>query len=165
MKILQVRSGMDDEAHEEALNKTGFWGTRGAGVLAFCSSTSRFLVVRRSGNVEEPLTWGTIGGAIDAHEDPRKAAIREMKEEVGYTGQMRLVPLFIYRSGKFSYHNFLGIVPREFRPHLDFENTAAKWCNWLDFPNPRHFGLVALLQDAETVDVIEDLIGSREERL
>ena len=150
-----IEAGTDDEAHEEAQRETGFWGLKGAGVLPFCSSTKRFLLGMRSGHVEEPLTWGTFGGAIDQGEDVKSAALREFTEESGYRGKCDLRSLFVFKSGKFAFHNFLAIVPKEFKPKLDKENSAAKWCTWNDFPNPQHFGLVALLQDKMSRDLIQ----------
>ncbi|TFF84433.1 NUDIX domain-containing protein, partial [Candidatus Heimdallarchaeota archaeon] len=31
------------------------------------------------------FTWTAIGGVIDPHESPKQAAIREAKEETGYS--------------------------------------------------------------------------------
>lgn len=39
-----------------------FWGDVGAGVLALCEETKRFLVALRSKDVNEPGTWGPSAG-------------------------------------------------------------------------------------------------------
>ena len=42
-----------------------FWGTIGAGILPYCVKTKKYLVLLRSDEVLEPLTWGLIGGKLD----------------------------------------------------------------------------------------------------
>lgn len=149
-----LRAGLDDEAHEEALDETGFWGKRGAGCLVLCSSTKRFLLGCRSKDVVEPLTWGTFGGAIDTKENPQAAALRELREETGAPGRPELYPLLVFKSGDFAFHNFLAVVPKEFKPRIDWETSRTEWCNWGDFPNPQHFGLIALLRDRKSLKII-----------
>lgn len=39
-----------------------FWGNAGAGVILFAKDTGRVLLALRSPYVNEPNTWGTIGG-------------------------------------------------------------------------------------------------------
>lgn len=126
-------------------SKEGFWGKRGAGVLIYCSSTKRFLLGLRSKFVDEPNTWGLFGGAIDGDEKSNSAAIRELDEEIGYSGEVILRTLDIFRKGDFTFHNFLGIVPEEFSPSLDWENKTAKWFKLKDFPKNLHFGLKRLI--------------------
>jgi 8-oxo-dGTP pyrophosphatase MutT (NUDIX family) len=129
-------------------NKTPivFFGKRGAGVLIYCKKTRRFLLGKRAHNVQEPGTWGLFGGAINNdHETANQAAMRELEEEINYTGEVHLYTLDIYRNGSFSYHNFLGIVPEEFDADLDWENTQAKWFKLDEFPTPLHFGVARLI--------------------
>ena len=45
--------------------------------------TGRILLPHRSQAVEQPGTWGTWGGAIDGKEQPKTAALRELREEAG----------------------------------------------------------------------------------
>jgi hypothetical protein len=44
---------------------SGFWGNRGAGCIIRARDTGRMLVGLRSEEVDEPLTLGTWGGAVD----------------------------------------------------------------------------------------------------
>lgn len=150
----QVAS-LDDEAHQEALDDTGFWGTRGAGCLILCQPTQRFLLGLRSKDVEEPLTWSGFGGAIDSNENPRDAALREVHEETGLAQQAELYPLFTFRSGDFVYSNFLAVVQKEYKPKLDWETSRAVWRPWGDFPKPYHFGLRAILTDKASLKTIQ----------
>lgn len=123
----------------------GFWGKKGAGVLIYCSSTKRFLLGLRGQFVDQPHTWGLFGGAIDENESTNSAAVREMEEEIGYTGELVLRTIDIFKKDGFSFHNFLGIVPEEFQPSLDWETKTAKWFKLKDFPENLHFGLKRII--------------------
>ena len=143
--------GNDDHLHARALEKTGFWGDQGAGLIYFAASTKRFLLGHRSSAVEQPGQWGTWGGAIDRGENPEEAARREANEETGYSGPIRSVPLFVFRKNDFRYSNFLGIIKDEFLPRLNWENQGFEWCAFGDWPSPLHFGFRAILADPHSV--------------
>ena len=156
MKNLKTLAGKDDDLHQEAEDETGVWGTAGAGCLVLCPETQRFLMGCRGKEVQQPLEWGGWGGAIDSREDPKAAAEREFREETSYKGTItKLVPLFIFRSGKFTYRNYLALLPKEFKPKLDWETSRAGWFGWRDWPGPQHFGLTAILQDQASIKTIE----------
>ena len=140
----------NDVEHKKALEKTGFWGKRGAGCLFYAKSTGRYLIAHRSSEVEEPETWGTWGGAVDSGESLEKAAAREAKEETRYKGELQMKPLWVFKhpSG-FEYHNFLAIVDEEFIPSLNWENQGYKWVKGGQWPKPLHPGMVALLKHEE----------------
>ena len=108
-QLIMLVEGIDDNDHAKALRDTGFWGKQGAGFLFFAKSTGRFLIGYRSGNVEQPHTWGTFGGAIDSGENPAKAGLREAEEEIGFNGKVQVVPIYIFRKNDFSYFNFIFI--------------------------------------------------------
>lgn len=136
-----------------------FWGRRGAGAVLLAKDTGRLLVLRRSANVEEPGTWGTAGGAIDSREDPEKAARREIREELGYEGGIKLYPAYVFQRGTFRYYNFIGVVPEEFKPKLNWENDRYRWVAPNKLPKPIHFGLEALMR--ESGGLIKSLIDTR----
>lgn len=144
----QFLEGLDDDDHAEVLSRTGFYGSRGAGCVIVCSTSGRILMPKRSKNVEQPGTWGTWGGAIDSKEDPATAARREVQEEAGYHGNLKIEPLFVFKhpSG-FRYYNFLAIVDHEFKPTLNWETSTTRWCKFNDLPRPLHFGLQSVLED------------------
>jgi 8-oxo-dGTP pyrophosphatase MutT (NUDIX family) len=125
-----------------------FYGSSGAGVLVLAADTGRVLFSQRSSHVNEPHTWACWGGKVERGEDPRVAALREFREETLYEGPVArpLALLHVYRSGSFTYRNFLAVVPAEFEPELDWETEAAVWTHLDDAPHPRHFGLEALLE-------------------
>ena len=122
-----------------------FWGSQGAGAIFVAEDTGRILLQHRSPYVNEPNTWGVIGGAIDAGEDPQEAMEREVHEETGYNGQMRVEKLYVFQSGKFRYTNFLVIVPHEFSPRHGWESQDHVWTTLDDLPEPLHFGFKAAL--------------------
>lgn len=98
---------------------------KAAGILCIAASTGRFLLLRRSDEVNFARTWSTPGGLIGRGEDPAAAAVRELREETRYRGPVRVAP-FAHPVWNFYYH-FVGVVPREFKSKLNWENTAARW--------------------------------------
>ena len=146
----------NDSEHKKALDKTGFWGKQGAGLIILCSSTGRVLLPLRSGSVEQPHTWGTWGGAINEGEDPRTAALRELREEAGVKiNPSTLTKLFVFTKGTFRYTTFLAEVNSEFKPKLDWETERAEWFALDSLPSPLHFGLRSVLDDSKARALIE----------
>lgn len=136
-----------------------FWGKRGAGALLLAKDTGKILVLHRSRRVLEPGTWGIAGGAIDSRENPETAARREIREELGYSGKVKMYPAYVFQKGTFRYHNFIGVVPAEFKPKLNWENQGYRWVSPNELPKPVHFGLEALVR--ESGDLIASLIETR----
>jgi len=93
----------------------------------------RFLLARRAhwvhgGNGQ----WAVPGGAIDAHEDPVAAALREFDEEIGaIPGGWRLLGIheFVAEPGVWSYHTCCADVSESpaYEATLSLENDAASW--------------------------------------
>jgi len=138
-----VQSSISAAAFTDETGK--FWGAQGAGAIFLAADTGRILLQHRSPYVNEPNTWGTIGGAIDAGEDPQEAMKREAEEETGYHGEMKVDPIFVFKSGKFQYHNFVVTVPKEFDPKDSWESQGHIWTTIDDLPKPLHFGFVSAL--------------------
>jgi 8-oxo-dGTP pyrophosphatase MutT (NUDIX family) len=90
--------------------------------------------------------------------------LREVQEECGYYGQMKLVPLYVFRQGTFSYYNFLAVVSDEFEPELDWETQGYVWTKWGMWPQPLHFGLQGLLSDKESARKMKTLSQARRSR-
>ena len=146
----------NDAEHRKNLERTGFWGKRGAGCLFQAVDTGRICIAHRSNYVEEPNTWGTWGGAIDGTETPKQAVKREAREESGYTGKMKLIPMYVFKhSSGFVYYNFLALVETEFKPKLDWETQGYKWVQYGQWPKPPHKGLVLLLNDRNSVEIMQ----------
>jgi 8-oxo-dGTP pyrophosphatase MutT (NUDIX family) len=146
--------------HTKAYNKTGFWGKAGAGCIVLAKSTGRILIAHRgTKGLSEPGTWGTIGGAIDSGEDPLEAVKRELKEETGYAGGAKVIPLHVFEKDSFKYYNYLVVVSEEFVPRLDWENQDAQWFRFGEWPRPLHFGLKGILSNSSDVAIIKKCIG------
>jgi 8-oxo-dGTP pyrophosphatase MutT (NUDIX family) len=101
----------------------------------------------RSGEVNEPYTWGVWGGAVDAGEDGMTAARRELAEESGYVSSidMRLIHTFRHPSG-FVYETYLAEIDEEFEPCLCCETEEARWFVPGRWPAPLHFGLAEVIE-------------------
>lgn len=113
-----------------------------AGVLCFAQTTGRFLLLRRSPRVTQPGLWSVPAGRIDQGETPVDAAIREFYEEAGFAGPYELTS----RWDSPGFHCFVGQCPTQFRPKLNWENDAARWCTVATLPSPTHPGLIPLLE-------------------
>lgn len=145
-----------DAAHKRALDETGYWGRRGAGCVVQCASTGRLLMPLRSENVQEPNTWGTWGGAIDDGESPKSAALRELREESLYSGEiLSMEKLYVYVDGAFTYTTFLVKVPVEFSSRFaDGETQKAKWIALDNMPKNLHNGMRAILGDSKAYKML-----------
>jgi len=138
-----------------------YWGRAGAGLIPVAEDTGRFLVALRSWQVNEPGTWGTIGGKVDdvytdegwVSEDPEEAALREFREETRSRLRPHLVPMLVFRDGDFSYYNFLGVVPREFDAEANWETDEWAWVTFDELVDleDKHFGVESILGDPESV--------------
>lgn len=158
MRIFDLFENHPDEEHFDALQKTGFFGAAGAGCVFLARSTGRLLICHRSEYVEQPGTWGGWGGAINRGENPEEAVQREAYEETGHAGPFELAPLFVFAKGDFRYYNYLVTVDEEFTPHEDWESQGFQWVEFGQWPQPLHFGLVSLFNDARSVATIRKAI-------
>lgn len=138
-----------------------FWGNRGAGILLIAKDTGRLLLVLRSKYVNEPGTWGIPGGKIDDEESPNSAALREAQEELGYSGTIDTIPAHVFKAGNFRFYNFLGVIPTEFKPTLNWENSDANWFSLSDLPSPLHFGVQSLLTNS--ADKVKEIVGTHQD--
>ena len=141
-----------------------FWGDAGSGVLVVARDTQRILLGLRSEDVNEPNTWGNFGGAIGVTDfgepeealPPEENALKEMAEEIGYTGTIEMMPSFTYRSPEFTYYNFIGIVEQESDVPLNQFNWEVSELQWftlaeiMALPN-LHFGVSALMSQEEMI--------------
>jgi 8-oxo-dGTP pyrophosphatase MutT (NUDIX family) len=141
------------------INERSYWGTSGAGAIIQAKETGNILVLRRSRHVNEPNTLSIVAsGAIDSGERPLQAAIREMKEELKYEGEIlsrKLIDVFtdIDELGyTFKFYTFKFVIPKEFEPTLNWETDKFFWWNGKDKLNGKfHFGTERLLKNKRGV--------------
>jgi len=166
LKSFKIFEEAGSGAYASFHNKAGenFWGNIGGGVLPICSSTGRILLPYRSKYVNEPHTWGVWGGKIDeesgeAQTDIEEVVKREFMEEGDFTGDIQLIPAYIFETpnGSFKYYNFIGLLDEEFTPELDWETESFKWVTFDEMMEiePKHFGLQGLLKDLKSMQIIK----------
>jgi 8-oxo-dGTP pyrophosphatase MutT (NUDIX family) len=155
---MAVQEVNDRERHMQALRETGFWGRAAAGCLIMARETGRILIPHRSEHCQQPNTWGTWGGALDHGESPEDAVLRELSEEAGFDTPLETIPLYVFRhESGFRYYNFLVTTAREFEPRINWETQGFAWVTFGEWPEPAHFGLTALLEDSESLTILERL--------
>ena len=130
------------------------WGNVAAGIIPFDKDDCQVLLQHRSQSVNEPGTWGIIGGAVSKNaslyghgeqfegigvgEDKIKdAAIDEFKEEAGFckpVKKMAKVALFENKNKTFQYHTYAVEIDEKIDPptlHDDpykyWESEGYKW--------------------------------------
>lgn len=131
-----------------------------AGTLLIAQDTGRVLLAQRSPLVDRPGVWALPGGGVEPGESPAQGALRELWEEVGWDGPVELHPAGTRRAarGFATYHSFLGVVPAERAPVLNWESSAAGWFDPEDLPSPMHPEAAALI--GRELDRIRSLAGS-----
>jgi 8-oxo-dGTP diphosphatase len=110
------------------------WGRYGAaGVLArhtHDDGTVRYFLARRSLHCHQGGTWAIPGGAIDSHESPTEAALREFGEEIGVALPHHVVAeVHEDDHGGWSYWTLVVDVDDRFDPPttLHWETDAVAW--------------------------------------
>lgn len=106
------------------------WGERGAAGLFIVypdPAGPRVLLVRRSGMVMEPGTWGIPGGAIEAGEYPLGAAGREAREELGGLPDLSYAGTLADDHGNWAYHTIIAGPPAPFSVRTNWEADGAGW--------------------------------------
>lgn len=144
------------------------WGKVGAGILFVCEEDDTMLLMHRSGNVEEPFTWGVPGGAIigegwhDWHFDVEpytdkelwEGAKRETWEECGdlppHLSDTQIKHIFDFKKGDFVFRDFVVVITKEQKDNWDidlemavdsWENNDFGWFSLNNLPHPLHMGV------------------------
>ncbi|MFZ1009224.1 MAG: NUDIX domain-containing protein [Candidatus Sulfotelmatobacter sp.] len=131
-----------------------------SGILPVCRTTGRICLAWRSQFVGQGDCWGTLGGAAMPGQSLRDSAIRELREETGYDGEIELQPVFEFAEGSLQYQNFIGSVPVEFTlsPSAEhsWETVSLAWRQlgeWRQLmraqPHSFHPGVLRLFRHAE----------------
>lgn len=125
-----------------------------ATAVTFNSGKGKFLLLKRSDDREiHPGKWDFPSGHID-NEEPRKAALRELKEETGFKGTVLNTgkPFTLdAEGGRFKVHPFL--IKVEGKPKLSREHQEYEWIEPEDL---KEFETVeGLEEDLKKVDIVE----------
>lgn len=114
-----------------------FTEPQSAGCVIVAEDTGRWCLQQRSDHVSDPGVWSTWGGGVELGETLEQCVRRELAEEGGYTGPLRLEPLSMSRD----YATFIAYVPHEFEPRINHESQDWCWCETDQLPEPLHVGL------------------------
>lgn len=114
-----------------------------AGIVLYAEDTGRYGLQQRSNRINDGGLWAAWGGGREPDESLEQCARRELAEESGYTG-----PIKLQRLGENSkYVTFLGTVPHEFEPRSNDEWQDYCWVEAGDWPTPMHPGVAAALKN------------------
>jgi 8-oxo-dGTP pyrophosphatase MutT (NUDIX family) len=123
---------------------------RGAGCLIHAADDDRWLMIRRSAYVNDPLVWSIPGGHVDRGEDFLAGAIREAQEEIGY--DLSDAPHALIYAARTDwpftvYKVFAFQVPKRFKPVINWESDDYRWCGLDELPTPLHWGMDQMLSN------------------
>jgi 8-oxo-dGTP pyrophosphatase MutT (NUDIX family) len=116
---------------------------RAAGCILYAQDTGRYGLQQRSDTVNDPGVWAAWGGGRELGETLEQCATRELAEESGYTGPLKLKRL----AENNKYTTFIGVVPHEFEPRACSEWKDYCWVDAGDWPGPMHPGVTEALKN------------------
>lgn len=99
----------------------------------YCEYGDQFLLLKRAGHKLQGETWGVPGGKLDPGETPLEAAIREVREEVGFDIRgmdiEELPSMYIAMPHRnYTFHRFRTRFSDLPTLHLNLEeHTEARW--------------------------------------
>jgi hypothetical protein len=114
-----------------------------AGIILYAEDTGRWGLQQRSDSVNDPGLWAAWGGGRESGESLEQCARRELAEESGYSGPIRIEPL----AKNAKYVTFIGVIPHEFEPVPCDEWKDYCWTELGKWPTPMHPGTVAALEN------------------
>ncbi|NBO17787.1 MAG: NUDIX hydrolase [Proteobacteria bacterium] len=101
-----------------------------AGVLVF-DSEGKMLIGLRGKVSRSPYTWAFPAGSIDPGESSMDAALRELREETGFQGTLKLEKLNTREDDKVVFTSYVAHVDKPFDinppAHTQWENVQFKW--------------------------------------
>ncbi len=135
------RGGRATEYHRSNLKEAT--GSSAAGVVLYAEDTGRWGFQQRSDTVNDPGLWAAWGGGREPGESTEQCALRELAEESGYRGPIKLRAL----DQNPEFVTFVGRVPAEFEPRYNPEWKDYCWVEAGDWPQPMHPGMAMALEN------------------
>jgi 8-oxo-dGTP diphosphatase len=115
--------------------------TSSAGFLLRARETRRYLFLRgREGE------WNVPGGWREPGEEPEQCALRELVEETGFYGTIRVSTRVVQID---EFWLYAAECEGEFAVELSEEHVEYRWARLRDMPSPHHAGLDYVVVDAE----------------
>lgn len=118
-----------------------------SGVLIYCPTTKRVLLVKRSSELDCPNMWALISGGIEENETPLRSIKREIVEELQFDPNKIFYRFIEVESKHNVFYYFQGIVDEEFTPILNDENEDYGWFNEDSLPSPLYPNLISKIDE------------------
>ena len=144
------RSGRATEYHRSNLKEAT--GSSAVGVVLYAEDTGRWGFQQRSDTVNDPGLWAAWGGGREPGESTEQCALRELAEESGYRGPIKLEAL----DQNPDFMTFVGRVPAEFEPRYNPEWKDYCWVKAGDWPQPMHPGMAVALENIGTESLVPE---------
>lgn len=138
-----IVAGYSPEIAVAIANEYAAGKDRAAGIAYVCGDC--VLMLLRSADSDQPLSWAFVGGKIEKDETPEQAARRESQEEIGRMpeGELRFLD---WHDG---FVTFACDVPDQFAPTLNDEHIGYVWMPLSLLPlQPLHTGCAVTLSRA-----------------
>jgi 8-oxo-dGTP pyrophosphatase MutT (NUDIX family) len=131
-----------------------------AGIVLYAEDTGRWGLQQRSDSVNDPGLWAAWGGGRKSGESLEQCARRELAEESGYSGPVRIEPL----AKNAKYVTFIGVVPHEFEPKPNSEWQDYCWTELGKWPAPMHPGTAAALENVYIKEAFDQPYKTKTEK-
>jgi 8-oxo-dGTP pyrophosphatase MutT (NUDIX family) len=131
-----------------------------AGIILYAEDTGRYGLQQRSDDINDPGMWAAWGGGREPGESLEQCARRELGEESGYTGPIKLHHL----ADNSKYTTFIGVVPHEFEPRANDEWKDYCWVEAGDWPGPMHPGVAAALENIAVNEAFDQPYKTKSEK-
>jgi 8-oxo-dGTP pyrophosphatase MutT (NUDIX family)/pyrimidine deaminase RibD-like protein len=131
-----------------------------AGIILYAKDTGRYGLQQRSDSINDGGLWAAWGGGRESGESLEQCACRELAEEAGYRGPIKLRRL----AENARYVTFVGTVPHEFEPEPCDEWKDYCWVEAGDWPTPMHPGVAAALKNVSVNEAFDQPYKTKSEK-